>query len=198
VNSYKRLVPVTRRPSIAPGPAATAPHGPRAHVQARQGEGHPHRVPLADPTATPTWPLPHAGRGLKGVEGKYPLPEPVEHDIFEMDAKARAEAGITSLPEASGKPRRNSSRACWPTRCSGSHLRQGHREQEKSGHVPDLRHRFRAQPLSADAVKPRGQPVRLPLFYKAIGKRNVLSDPCTAVCPIGRRTALCEGAPCIF
>jgi glutamine synthetase len=38
------------------------------------------------------------GAGLKGVEGKYPLPEPVEHDIFEMDAKARAEAGITSLP----------------------------------------------------------------------------------------------------
>jgi len=38
------------------------------------------------------------GAGQKGVEGKYPLPEPVEHDIFEMDAKARAEAGITSLP----------------------------------------------------------------------------------------------------
>jgi glutamine synthetase len=38
------------------------------------------------------------GAGLKGVEGKYPLPEPVEHDIFEMDEKARAEAGISSLP----------------------------------------------------------------------------------------------------
>jgi len=36
--------------------------------------------------------------GLKGVEKKYPLPEPVEEDIYEMDEKARAAAGITSLP----------------------------------------------------------------------------------------------------
>jgi glutamine synthetase len=36
--------------------------------------------------------------GMKGVEKKYPLPEPVEEDIFEMDEKAREVAGITSLP----------------------------------------------------------------------------------------------------
>jgi glutamine synthetase len=36
--------------------------------------------------------------GMKGVEKGYPLPEPVEEDIFEMDEKARAKAGITSLP----------------------------------------------------------------------------------------------------
>jgi glutamine synthetase len=36
--------------------------------------------------------------GLKGVEKKYELPEPVEEDIFEMDEKARAKAGIVSLP----------------------------------------------------------------------------------------------------
>jgi glutamine synthetase len=36
--------------------------------------------------------------GLKGVEKKYELPEPVEEDIFEMDQKARAKAGIISLP----------------------------------------------------------------------------------------------------
>ncbi len=36
--------------------------------------------------------------GLKGIEKGYKLPEPVETDIYEMDEKARADAGITSLP----------------------------------------------------------------------------------------------------
>jgi glutamine synthetase len=36
--------------------------------------------------------------GLKGVEKKYELPEPVEEDIFEMDEKARTKAGIVTLP----------------------------------------------------------------------------------------------------
>jgi glutamine synthetase len=36
--------------------------------------------------------------GMKGIEKSYPLPDPVEEDIFEMDEKARDEAGITSLP----------------------------------------------------------------------------------------------------
>jgi glutamine synthetase len=36
--------------------------------------------------------------GMKGVEKAYPLPDPIEEDIFEMDEKARAKAGITSLP----------------------------------------------------------------------------------------------------
>ena len=36
--------------------------------------------------------------GLQGVIKKYPLAEPVEEDIFEMDEKAREKAGITSLP----------------------------------------------------------------------------------------------------
>jgi glutamine synthetase len=36
--------------------------------------------------------------GLEGINKKYPLPEPIEQDIFEMDEKARIKAGITSLP----------------------------------------------------------------------------------------------------
>jgi len=36
--------------------------------------------------------------GLKGIEKEYPLPDPIEEDIFEMDEKARERAGITSLP----------------------------------------------------------------------------------------------------
>jgi glutamine synthetase len=36
--------------------------------------------------------------GLKGIEGNYPLPDPIEEDIYEMDEEARKRAGITSLP----------------------------------------------------------------------------------------------------
>jgi glutamine synthetase len=36
--------------------------------------------------------------GLKGVEENYALPAPVEEDIYEMDAAAREQAGIDSLP----------------------------------------------------------------------------------------------------
>ena len=36
--------------------------------------------------------------GLKGVGENYALPEPVEEDIYEMDAAAREEVGIDSLP----------------------------------------------------------------------------------------------------
>ncbi|MBE9550636.1 MAG: glutamine synthetase, partial [Proteobacteria bacterium] len=36
--------------------------------------------------------------GLKGVEENYALAEPVEEDIYEMDAAARERAGIDSLP----------------------------------------------------------------------------------------------------
>ncbi len=100
VNSYKRLVPGYEAPVYC--------------AWARRNRSIMIRVPLfkpgketatriefrsPDPACNPY--LAFAlmlGAGMKGVDGKYPLPEPVEHDIFEMDAAARAEAGITSLP----------------------------------------------------------------------------------------------------
>ena len=36
--------------------------------------------------------------GLKGIEGNYKLPEPVEEDIFEMSEAERERRGIASLP----------------------------------------------------------------------------------------------------
>ena len=36
--------------------------------------------------------------GLKGVEGNYKLPEPVEEDIFEMSEEERKKRGIDTLP----------------------------------------------------------------------------------------------------
>jgi glutamine synthetase len=36
--------------------------------------------------------------GLKGMKEGYPLPDPVEEDVYEMSVKAREDAGIESLP----------------------------------------------------------------------------------------------------
>jgi glutamine synthetase len=36
--------------------------------------------------------------GVKGIEENYPLPDPIEEDIYEMDEEARERAEITSFP----------------------------------------------------------------------------------------------------
>jgi len=36
--------------------------------------------------------------GVKGIEENYPLPDPIEEDIYEMDEEARERVGITSFP----------------------------------------------------------------------------------------------------
>jgi glutamine synthetase len=36
--------------------------------------------------------------GLKGIEGKYPLPEPVEMDIYHLSQTEREKFGIKELP----------------------------------------------------------------------------------------------------
>ena len=100
VNSYKRLVPGYEAPVYC----AWARRNRSAMVRVpmyKPGKEKATRIEFRSPDPTCNPYLAFAlmlGAGLKGVEGKYPLPEPVEHDIFEMDAKARAEAGITSLP----------------------------------------------------------------------------------------------------
>jgi glutamine synthetase len=100
VNSYKRLVPGYEAPVYC----AWARRNRSAMVRVpmyKPGKENATRIEFRSPDPTCNPYLAFAvmlGAGLKGVEGKYPLPEPVEHDIFEMDEKARAEAGITSLP----------------------------------------------------------------------------------------------------
>jgi glutamine synthetase len=36
--------------------------------------------------------------GLKGIEGKYPLPEPVEEDVYHLSVAERERLGIRELP----------------------------------------------------------------------------------------------------
>lgn len=100
VNSYKRLVPGYEAPvyvSWARRNRSAMVRVPMYKPGKEQATRMEYRSP--DPACNPY--LAFAvmlAAGLKGISGKYPLPEPVEEDIFEMDEKARAKAGITSLP----------------------------------------------------------------------------------------------------
>ena len=100
VNSYKRLVPGYEAPvyiSWARHNRSTMVRVPMYKPGKEQATRIEFRSP--DPACNPY--LAFAvmlAAGLKGIEQNYPLPEPIEEDIYEMDEEARERAGITSLP----------------------------------------------------------------------------------------------------
>jgi len=100
VNSYKRLVPGYEAPvyiSWARRNRSTMVRVPMYKPGKEQATRIEFRSP--DPACNPY--LAFAvmlAAGLKGIEQNYPLPEPIEEDIYEMDEGARERAGITSLP----------------------------------------------------------------------------------------------------
>ena len=100
VNSYKRLVPGYEAPVYV----SWARRNRSALVRVpmyKPGEEKATRAEFRcpDPACNPY--LAFAvmlAAGLKGIEEKYELPEPVEEDIFEMTEADRSERGIKSLP----------------------------------------------------------------------------------------------------
>jgi glutamine synthetase len=100
VNSYKRLVPGYEAPVYV----AWARRNRSAMVRVpmyKPGKEKATRMEYRSPDPACNPYLAFAvmlAAGLKGIEKGYKLPEPVETDIYEMDEKARADAGITSLP----------------------------------------------------------------------------------------------------
>ena len=100
VNSYKRLVPGYEAPvyvSWARRNRSALVRVPTYKVGKAQAMRAEFRCP--DPACNPYLAFAvQIAAGLKGIEKKYTLPDPIEKDIFEMDEKAREEAGITSLP----------------------------------------------------------------------------------------------------
>ncbi|MFP3871055.1 MAG: glutamine synthetase family protein [Syntrophobacteria bacterium] len=100
VNSYKRLVPGYEAPvyvAWARRNRSTMVRVPMYKPGKEQATRIEFRSP--DPACNPY--LAFAvmlGAGLKGIEENYPLPEPIEEDIYEMNEPARERAGITSLP----------------------------------------------------------------------------------------------------
>ena len=100
VNSYKRLVPGYEAPvyiSWALRNRSTMIRVPMYKPGKEMATRIEFRSP--DPSCNPY--LAFAvmlAAGLKGIDGNYPLAEPIEEDIYEMDEKARESAGIVSLP----------------------------------------------------------------------------------------------------
>jgi glutamine synthetase len=100
VNSYKRLVPGYEAPvyvSWARRNRSALVRVPMYKPGKETATRCEYRAP--DPSCNPY--LAFAvmlAAGLKGIEKKYPLPEPVEQDIYHMSEKERAKHGIAELP----------------------------------------------------------------------------------------------------
>ena len=100
VNSYKRLVPGYEAPvyiSWARRNRSALVRVPMYKPGKEAATRCEYRAP--DPACNPY--LAYAvmlAAGLKGIEGKYPLPEPVEMDIYHLSESERLRLGIAELP----------------------------------------------------------------------------------------------------
>lgn len=100
VNSYKRLVPGYEAPvyvSWARRNRSTMIRVPMYKPGKEKATRIEFRSP--DPACNPYLSFAvQLAAGLAGIEGNYPLPDPVEEDIFEMTPAEREARGIRSLP----------------------------------------------------------------------------------------------------
>jgi len=100
VNSYKRLVPGYEAPvyiSWARRNRSTMIRVPMYKPGKETATRIEFRAP--DPACNPY--LAFAvmlAAGLKGIEGEYELPDPIEEDIYEMSQKEKDKRGIVTLP----------------------------------------------------------------------------------------------------
>nr|MBP7323982.1 glutamine synthetase [Deltaproteobacteria bacterium] len=100
VNSYKRLVPGYEAPVYI----SWARRNRSALVRVpmyKPGKANATRIEVRfpDPACNPYLAFSvMLAAGLKGIEENYPLPDPVEEDIFEMSDSDRKKNGIRSLP----------------------------------------------------------------------------------------------------
>jgi len=100
VNSYKRLVPGYEAPVYI----SWARRNRSALIRVpmyKPGKEEATRIELRfpDPACNPYLAFSAMlAAGLAGISGKYPLPEPIEKDIFHMEEEDRQKEGIKSLP----------------------------------------------------------------------------------------------------
>jgi glutamine synthetase len=100
VNSYKRLVPGYEAPVYI----SWARRNRSAMVRVpmyKPGKELATRIEFRSPDPACNPYLAFAvmlAAGLKGIDENYPLADPIEEDIYEMDEAARERAGIASLP----------------------------------------------------------------------------------------------------
>lgn len=100
VNSYKRLVPGYEAPVYV----SWARRNRSAMVRVpmyKPGKETATRAEFRSPDPSCNPYLAFAvmlGAGMKGIEKKYELPDPIEEDIFDMNPEERRNQGITDLP----------------------------------------------------------------------------------------------------
>ena len=100
VNSYKRLVPGYEAPVYV----SWARRNRSAMIRVpmyKPGKEEATRMEFRSPDPACNPYLAFAvmlGAGLKGIEGKYELPDPIEEDIYEMNPAERKAHGVTDLP----------------------------------------------------------------------------------------------------
>ncbi len=121
VNSYKRLVPGYEAPIYI----SWANRNRSAYIRVPAGRGARTRIELRNPDPAGNPYLQFAvmlAAGLEGIEDKIAPPEPVERDIFRMDAEERKSLGIKSLPENLGLALEHMQRSDLVKEALGEHL----------------------------------------------------------------------------
>ncbi len=124
VNSYKRLVPGFEAPVYI----AWARRNRSALVRVpmyKPGKEQATRVELRSPDPACNPYLAFAvtlAAGLQGMEKKYPLPEPVESDIYDMHYEERLHHGIQTLPGSLYEAIDEMSRSTMLQEALGSHI----------------------------------------------------------------------------
>ena len=124
VNSYKRLVPGYEAPVYV----AWSRRNRSALVRVplyHPGKEKATRMELRcpDPSCNPY--LTFAGllqAGLEGIEKGYELPEPMERNLYDLDAGEREELGIQQLPETLGEAIEELSHSELIRKALGSHI----------------------------------------------------------------------------
>jgi len=102
VNSYKRLVPGYEAPVYI----SWANRNRSAYIRVPAGRGPKTRIELRNPDPAGNPYLQFSvmlAAGLEGIKNKIMPPEPVEKDIFRMNAEEKKASGIESLPENLGQ-----------------------------------------------------------------------------------------------
>jgi len=124
VNSYKRLVPGYEAPVYV----SWARRNRSAMVRVpmyKPGKDTATRMEYRspDPACNPYLAFTvMLAAGIKGIEKKYKLPDPVEEDIFEMNEHEREKAGIISLPGSLYEAIQEVSRSTLVREALGDHI----------------------------------------------------------------------------
>ena len=124
VNSYKRLVPGYEAPAYISWGRRNRSSLVRIPMY-RVGREEATRVELRSPDPACNPYLAFAvmiAAGYKGIQDNYPLPEPIEENIFHMDEKRRRKLKIQTLPNSLENAVREFEKSALMKKVLGDHL----------------------------------------------------------------------------